>query len=140
MSRSLFPWVTVAQRNTAIIERFGKFHKVMNPGLNFKLPIVDKVAYTHSLKEEVYDIPDQHAITKDNVKVQISGVLYYKITDPHKAAYAVAMPIRAVSMLAQTCMRSEISLLELDRTFEERDNLNAKMKATLNHASETWGI
>lgn len=123
-----------------IVERLGKFNRTLEPGLQFKIPLLDQIAYTHSLKEEVYDIPDQHAITKDNVKVAIATVLYYKINDPYKASYAVNEPLRAVSLLAQTCMRSEIGLLDLDRTFEERDNLNMKVKQQLNEACAVWGM
>ena len=115
-----------------MIERLGKYNRTLQAGLQFKLPFLESVAYAHSFKEEVHNIPNQHAITKDNVKVNISTVLYYKITDPMKASYQVTDPIRAVSLLAQTYMRSQIGLLELDRTFEERDNLNMQVKLSMN--------
>ena len=135
----MMPYVLVAQKNVAIIERLGKFNRLLEPGFNFKIPFLEQIAYTHSLKEEVYDISDQTAITKDNVKVHINGLLYYRIIDPKRASYEIADPLRAVSLLAQTCMRSEIGLLELDRTFEERDNLNMKIKSALNAACLNWG-
>lgn len=140
MSRFFSPFITVKQNHRAIIERLGKFSRVVEPGLAFKLPMIDLVAYEHSLKEEVLDIEHQTAITKDNVKIQISGVLYYKVTDAFKAAYEVREPVKAVSMLAQTSMRSEIGLLELDRTFQERDTLNTNIKRSLNSAGDGWGI
>lgn len=117
MSKLFSPFVTVAQNHRAIVERLGKFHSILEPGLNWKIPFFDRVAYRHSLKESVLDIEHQTAITKDNVKINISGVLYYKVTDAYKAAYEVSEPFKAMSMLAQTSMRSEIGLLELDRTF-----------------------
>jgi regulator of protease activity HflC (stomatin/prohibitin superfamily) len=140
MSRLLLPFVTVAQQHRAIVERLGKFHKVLEPGLNFKFPFIDRVAYEHSLKEDLLNIDQQTAITKDNVKIQISGVLYYKVTDAKKAAYEVCEPFKAMSLLAQTSMRSEIGLLELDRTFRERDTLNTNIKRALNSAGDGWGI
>lgn len=113
---------------------------MLSPGFNFKIPFVDAVSYHHSLKEQVLDIDGQTAITKDNVKIRIDGVLYFKVTDPYKASYAVNNPINAISLLAQTSMRSEIGKLVLDRTFEERDSLNRCIKQSLNQASEKWGI
>lgn len=130
----------VPQQNVMIVERFGKFVRIMNSGLQFKIPFAESIAYHHSLKENVLDIDSQTAITKDNVKIKIDGVLYFKISDPYKASYHVAEPIRALSLLAQTSMRSEIGKLELDRTFEEREHLNVNIKKSLNMASEKWGI
>jgi regulator of protease activity HflC (stomatin/prohibitin superfamily) len=92
----------------------------LNAGFSFKIPYIDEVAYHHSLKEQVLDVDGQTAITRDNVKITIDGILYFKITDPEKASYSVADPINAIALLAQTSMRSEIGKLELDRTFEER--------------------
>ncbi len=112
----------------------------MQSGLQFKIPFFEFVAYHHSLKEQVLGIDSQTAITKDNVKIKIDGVLYFKINDPVKASYEVSQPIRALSLLAQTSMRSEIGKLDLDRTFEERESLNTHIKTSLNEASQKWGI
>lgn len=136
----LLPWVLVPQQSKYVLERFGRFAKILEPGINLKIPIIDMVAYRHNFKEQVINVDSQNAITKDNVKLKIDGVLYYKFTDAKKASYNVKNPITALSLLAQTSMRSEIGVIELDRTFEERENLNARIKETLSHASEMWGI
>ena len=125
-------FVMTHQQEAKILERFGKFYRILQPGLSFKLPLFDEVSYHHSLKEQVIDIDGQTAITKDNVKIKIDGVLYFKITDPYKASYAVNKPVNAISLLAQTSMRSAIGKLVLDRTFEERDSLNSSIKMSLN--------
>lgn len=130
----------VKQQTAPVMEVFGKYTRTLNPGLNFKIPVVEDVAFLHSLKEQVLDIDSQTAITKDNVKIKIDGVLYFKVQDPFKASYSVSEPIKALSLLAQTSMRSEIGLLELDRTFEEREYLNTKVKQALQLASTKWGI
>ena len=140
MSYALLPFVMVPQQHIMLIERFGKYVRPLQPGINLKVPFVELVAYHHSLKEQVLDVDSQTAITKDNVKVKIDGVLYYKITDAIKASYEVAQPLQALSLLAQTSMRSEIGKLDLDRTFEERESLNANIKSALNEASSKWGI
>lgn len=140
MSKLLWPFVLVQQQTAPIIERFGRYTYTMGPGLNFKIPILDRVAFTHSLKEQTLDIDSQSAITADNVKIKIDGVLYFRIIDPFKASYNVVDPQLAMSMLAQTSMRSEIGLLELDRTFEEREYLNTKIKSSLMQAGIKWGI
>jgi regulator of protease activity HflC (stomatin/prohibitin superfamily) len=125
-------FLTVPQKNVAIIERFGKFNRILQPGLQFKIPLAERVPYLLSLKEEVYDIDLQTAITRDNVKIGVSTVLYYKITDPVKACYEVKNPVNALEQLAKVAMRSEIGRIDLDRTFEERDNLNNRIRMTLN--------
>lgn len=140
MSRLLSPFVLVPQQNVMVCERFGKFVRILHPGFQFKWPLLEFVAYHHSLKEQVIGIDSQTAITKDNVKIKIDGVLYFKITDPYKASYEVNQPIRALSLLAQTSMRSEIGRIDLDRTFLERESLNANIKTALNEASVKWGI
>lgn len=134
------PFVLVPQRHTMLIERFGRYVRLIDSGFKFKIPLVETVAFHHSLKEQVLDIDSQTAITKDNVKIRIDGVLYYKISDPVKASYEVSEPIRALSLLAQTSMRSEIGKIDLDRTFEERESLNSHIKKALNEASGKWGI
>ena len=134
------PFVMVPQKNVVVIETLGKYSYIMEAGLNWKKPILDIVAHKHSLKEQFLQIDSQHAITKDNVQIKINGVLYYKIIDGYNASYNVQEPIRALSLLAQTSMRSEIGKLELDRTFQERASLNTSIREALNQTSEKWGI
>lgn len=130
----------VPQQQIWIVERLGKYRASLNAGLNFIIPYIDKIAYRHSLKERAVDIPSQAAITKDNVTLSIDGILYIKITDPKQASYGVSDATYAIIQLAQTTMRSEIGKIELDRTFEERDSLNANIVSSINQASTIWGI
>jgi regulator of protease activity HflC (stomatin/prohibitin superfamily) len=130
----------VPQQEAWVIERFGKFSRTLEPGLNFIIPIVDRVAYKHTLKEEAIDVHAQTAISNDNVTLSIDGVLYVKIVDPVAASYGVTNPYYAITQLAQTTMRSEIGKLPLDRTFEERDTLNLAIVSVMNHAATNWGI
>lgn len=130
----------VPQQELWIVERFGKFRDILQPGLNFIIPIVDYVAYKHTLKEQTLEILPQKAISKDNVSLSIDGVLYVKIVDAKSASYGVQDPYYAISQLAQTTMRSEIGKLSLDKTFEERDSLNVAIVNAINSASESWGI
>lgn len=130
----------VPQNRAFVVERFGKYHKTMVAGLNILFPFIDKVSYNQSLKEHAFDVPSQAAITKDNISLVVDGVLYIKLIDPYKASYGVDDYVYAVSQLAQTTMRSEIGKIDLDKTFEERENLNVNIVQAINAASEPWGI
>mmetsp|Transcript_31084 Transcript_31084/g.71056 ORF Transcript_31084/g.71056 Transcript_31084/m.71056 type:complete len:360 (-) Transcript_31084:14-1093(-) len=130
----------VPQQIAWVVERFGKYHKVLEPGLHFLIPAVDRIAYTHSLKEQAVLIPNMQAITKDNVTIGIDGVLYVKITDAYAASYGVQDPLFAVTQLAQTTLRSEIGKLTLDKTFEERESLNTTIVHMVNGAAKVWGM
>ncbi|MCH7623334.1 MAG: paraslipin [Nitrospinae bacterium] len=130
----------VPQQKAWVVQRLGRFNQTLTAGLHFIIPFVDKVAYRHSLKEDVIDIPSQSAITKDNVTLIIDGILYLKITDPKQASYGVRDPRYAVTQLAQTTMRSELGKITLDKTFEERESLNTNIVQAINEASTVWGI
>lgn len=130
----------VPQQQAWVVERFGSFEYILEPGLNFLNPITKKIAYRHSLKEFAHEVQEQPAITRDNVTMMMDGVLYLRIVDPQQASYGVANPIYAVSQLAQTTMRSEIGKLTLDQCFEEREQLNANIVTSINVAAQSWGI
>jgi regulator of protease activity HflC (stomatin/prohibitin superfamily) len=130
----------VPQNRAILIERFGKFNKTIEAGLNFIVPFIDKVGYDRSLKEQAIDVPSQSAITKDNISLTVDGVLYFRVLDPYKASYGVDDYIFAVVQLSQTTMRSEIGKMELDKTFEERDSLNANIVSAINDAAAPWGV
>lgn len=130
----------VPQNRAFVVERFGKYNKTMEAGLNFLLPFIDRVGYDRSLKEHAYDVPSQAAITRDNISLVVDGVLYLKVLDPYKASYGVDNYVYAVTQLAQTTMRSEIGKIELDKTFEEREVLNTNIVASINEASGPWGV
>ena len=131
---------TVPQQQAWIVQRFGKFDRKLEPGLSFIFPFVQRVAYKHSLKEMAVDVPEQAGITRDNVTLALDGVLYVRIIDPVAASYGVSDPIYSVQLLAQTTMRSEIGKLTLDKTFEERETLNANIVTAINQAAQSWGI
>lgn len=129
----------VPQNTAFVVERFGKFRTTLVAGLNFVFPFIDKVAYKVSLKELALDVPSQSAITKDNITLTVDGVLYLKVVDPEKSSYGIDNYVFGVTQLAQTTMRSEIGKITLDRTFEERDSLNAAIVSAINEAGEAWG-
>lgn len=130
----------VPHQHAYIVEKFGRFDRRLDSGLNPIIPFVERIAYKHTLKEMAYDVHEQTAITKDNVAVTMDGVIYLKIINPVDASYGVDDPIYAASQLAQTTMRAEIGKMTLDQTFEEREKLNANIVLAINHAAETWGI
>jgi len=130
----------VPQQEAWVVERMGKYNKILEPGLNFLIPVLDKVKYVQSLKEIAIDIPQQSAISMDNVAINIDGVLYLRIMDPFKASYGIEDPEFAITQLAQTTMRSEIGKISLDDLFRERENLNVAIVMAINLASEAWGI
>lgn len=130
----------VPQQEAWVVERMGKFHKILEPGFNLLVPIVDNVKYVQNLKELAIEIPQQSAVTSDNVTLDIDGVLYLRITDPFKASYGVEDPEFAIIQLAQTTMRSELGKIPLDKVFREREGLNVCIVDSMNNASEAWGI
>jgi len=130
----------VPQNRAYVIERFGKFQSSREAGLNFILPFVDRVSADRSLKEQAVDVPEQSAITKDNISLSVDGVLYFRVLDAYKATYGVDDYVFAVTQLAQTTMRSELGKMELDKTFEERDVLNTNIVTAINEAAGPWGI
>lgn len=130
----------VPQQQAWVIERLGRFDRVLEPGLRFLTPFLERVAYKHSLKELALDVPSQTGITRDNVSLTLDGIIYVRIIDPKSASYGVSDPIFAITQMAQTTMRSEIGKLSLDQTFEERDTLNANIVNSINEASASWGI
>jgi regulator of protease activity HflC (stomatin/prohibitin superfamily) len=130
----------VPQQSAFVVERFGRFHGTLEPGLNFIVPLFDRVAYRHSLKEVPLDVPEQVCITKDNTQLGVDGILYYQVTDPRLASYGSSNYVAAISQLAQTTLRSEIGKMELDKTFESRDEINRQIVASLDEAGRNWGI
>ena len=130
----------VPQQHALVIERLGRFHAVLAPGLNFVLPFIDRVAYKHDLREIPFDVPSQICITKDNTQLQVDGILYFQVTDPKLASYGSSNFMVAITQLAQTTLRSVIGKMELDRTFEERDHINGLVVAALDQAAGNWGV
>ena len=130
----------VPQNRAYVIERFGKYQSTKEAGLNFILPFIDRISADRSLKEKAVDVPEQSAITKDNISLSVDGVLYFRVLDPYKATYGIDDYVFAVTQLAQTTMRSELGKMELDKTFEERDILNTNIVAAINEAAGPWGI
>jgi regulator of protease activity HflC (stomatin/prohibitin superfamily) len=130
----------VPQNRAYVIERFGKYQSTKTAGLNFIVPFVDRISADRSLKEKAVDVPEQSAITRDNISLSVDGVLYFRVLDPVKATYGIDDYEFAVTQLAQTTMRSELGKMELDKTFEERDILNTNIVSAINDASGPWGI
>jgi regulator of protease activity HflC (stomatin/prohibitin superfamily) len=130
----------VPQQSAYVVERLGRFHAVLEPGLNLIIPFLDRVAYQHSLKEVPLDVPEQVCITKDNTQLAVDGILYYQVTDPRLASYGSANYIAAISQLAQTTLRSVIGKMELDKSFESREDINRHIVTELDEAGRNWGI
>ena len=130
----------VPQQHAWVVERLGKYNGTLTPGLSFLMPFVDKVAYKHLLKEVPLDIPSQVCITRDNTQLQVDGILYFQVTDAMRASYGSSNYITAISQLAQTSLRSVIGKLELDKTFEERDIINAQVVQAIDEAALNWGV
>ena len=130
----------VPQQSAFVVERLGKYDRTLTPGLSFVVPFVDRVAYQHSLKEVPLDVPSQVCITRDNTQLQVDGILYYQVTDPMRASYGSSDYIVAITQLAQTTLRSVVGKMELDKTFEERDLINASVVNSLDEAALTWGV
>ena len=130
----------VPQKSAFIVERLGKYAKTLEAGFHILFPFIERVAYKHSLKEVAVDVPSQSCITRDNIAVEVDGVLYLQVMDPAKASYGIENYMFASTQLAQTTMRSEIGKLELDRTFEERENINSAIIEAVDKASDPWGV
>jgi regulator of protease activity HflC (stomatin/prohibitin superfamily) len=130
----------VPQQNSWVVERLGKFHAALLPGLNIVIPFIDRIAYKHMLKEVPLDVPSQVCITKDNTQLQVDGILYFQVTDPRLASYGTSNYVMAITQLAQTTLRSVIGKMELDKTFEERDDINRAVVSALDEAATSWGV
>ena len=132
--------IVVPQQSAYVVERLGRYAGTLGAGFHILLPFVDVIRYRHSLKEQAVDIPAQVCITRDNVQVGVDGILYLKVLNPERASYGISDYGFAISQLAQTTLRSEIGKIDLDRTFEERGNINAQLVSELDKASEAWGV
>jgi len=130
----------VPQQHAWVVERLGKFDRVLSPGAGFVIPFIERVAYKHSLKEIPLDVPSQVCITRDNTQLQVDGILYFQVTDAMRASYGSSNYIVAITQLAQTTLRSVIGKLELDRTFEEREQINSSIVSALDEAALNWGV
>jgi regulator of protease activity HflC (stomatin/prohibitin superfamily) len=132
--------IVVPQQSAYVVERLGRYSGTLGAGFHILVPFFDVIRYRHSLKESAVDIPAQVCITRDNVQVQVDGVLYLKVLNPERASYGISDYLFAISQLAQTTLRSEVGKIDLDRTFEERTNINTAVVAELDKASEPWGV
>src|SRR5918997_3339265 len=132
--------IVVPQQSAFVVERLGRYSATLGAGFHVLLPFVDTIRYRHSMKEMAVDIPAQVCITRDNVQVGVDGVLYLKVMNPERASYGISDYMFAISQLAQTTLRSEVGKIDLDRTFEERTNINTSVVSELDKASESWGV
>ena len=130
----------IPYRVVYIIERFGKYHRTIDSGFNLVFPVIDRIAYKHSLKEQALEVPKQICITKDNISVEVDGILYLQIIDPKKASYGITDYLFATIQITQTTMRSVIGKLDLDQTFRERENINAQIVEAIEMAAGPWGV
>jgi regulator of protease activity HflC (stomatin/prohibitin superfamily) len=130
----------VEQQSAYVIERLGKYHSVLSPGISVIIPFIDRIAYKHSLKEIPLDVPAQVCVTKDNSQLRVDGVIFFQVTDPVRASYGSQDYITSITQLAQTTLRSVIGKLELDRTFEERDIINTSIVSAIDEAAANWGV
>ena len=130
----------IPQQSASVIERLGKYYTVLGAGVNYIIPFVDRIAYTHTLKEQTIDIPEQACITRDNVQVAVDGVIFIQVFEPQMASYGISNYRISLIQLAQTTMRSEIGKIDLDKTFEERTAINSAIVTAINEASRTWGV
>ncbi len=130
----------VPQQNAWVVERLGRYDRTLTPGLKFVIPFIERVAYKHSLKEVPLDVPSQVCITRDNTQLQVDGIIYFQVTDPMRASYGSSNYVFAITQLAQTLLRSVIGKMELDKTFEERDSINAAVVNALDEAANNWGV
>jgi regulator of protease activity HflC (stomatin/prohibitin superfamily) len=130
----------IPQQSAYVIERLGKFNRVLHAGISYIIPFVDRIAYRHTLKEQAMDIPEQICITRDNVQVGVDGVIFIQVFDPQMASYGISNYVFSIVQLAQTTMRSEVGKIDLDKTFEERTTINSAIVEAINDASRTWGV
>src|SRR5450830_1349156 len=130
----------VPQQHAWVVERLGKYHSTLGPGLNIVVPFIDRIAYKHVLKEIPLDVPPQVCITRDNTQLQVDGILYFQITDAMRASYGSSNYIAAITQLAQTTLRSVIGKMELDKTFEERDHINTTIVSAIDESAANWGV
>ena len=133
-------FVVIPQQEVHVVERLGRFHRALTAGLNILIPFIDRVAYRHSLKEIPLDVPSQVCITRDNTQLTVDGIIYFQVTDPKLASYGSSNYIMAITQLAQTTLRSVIGRMELDKTFEERDEINSTVVSALDEAAGAWGV
>ena len=130
----------VPQQHAWVVERLGKYHATLGPGLNIVIPFIDRIAYKHILKEIPLDVPPQVCITRDNTQLQVDGILYFQVTDPMRASYGSSNYVAAITQLAQTTLRSVIGKMELDKTFEERDHINTTIVNAIDESAANWGV